>query len=66
MNHHPTAPVCALCGAPGRLVEDDEGYQVVCTNRACEGAPPLGRTKAVATKSAAWNQWTWEQTGVCR
>jgi hypothetical protein len=64
--HHPTAPVCAVCKSPGRLVEDDFGYVVECSNRHCEGVPSLCVAKEVDTKDAAWNQWTWEQTGVCR
>jgi hypothetical protein len=64
--HHPPAPVCAVCGHPGRLFLSDDGYTVECSNKYCEGVPALSATKAVDTKDAAWNQWTWEQTGVCR
>jgi hypothetical protein len=66
MAHHAPAPLCIECGSPGKLVEDDDGYVVICTNRFCEGVPSLCKTKSVDTKDAAWNQWRWEMTGVCR
>jgi hypothetical protein len=66
MAHHPAAPVCTICASPGKLVEDDFGYVVVCTNKDCEGVPTLSKTSAVNTKSAAWSYWVYLQTGVCR
>jgi hypothetical protein len=65
--HHPTAPVCAVCGHTGRIVEEDtekaSGYIVVCTNRFCEGVPSLCDREATDTKDAAWSYWNWKNQG---
>jgi hypothetical protein len=70
MAHHAPAPVCAVCGAPGRLIEEDiesqSGYVVACTNRFCTGVPSMCDREATMTKDAAWQLWRWKQTGVCR
>jgi hypothetical protein len=64
--HHPTAPACAVCGHSGRIIEDDTGYTVVCTNRHCGGVPALSENEATLDRDSAWSLWYWKQTGVCR
>jgi hypothetical protein len=66
MSHHPTAPACAVCGAPGRIIEEDRGYVVVCTNRHCSGVMPMCENEATDTRDAAWALWRWKQEEVYR
>jgi hypothetical protein len=61
--HHPTASACAVCGHPGRIFEDRDGYTVLCTNRFCDGVPSLCDREATDTKDAAWSYWNWKNQG---
>jgi hypothetical protein len=61
--YHPTAPVCAVCGHTGRIVEEDKGYVVVCANRFCDGVPSLCDNEATLTRDAAWSYWLYKQSG---
>ena len=53
-----TIPLCR-CGCSGRMIEDDFGYTVVCTNKNCQGFA-YADNEALDTREAAWGYWRYK------